>query len=122
MAIEPCPECKKDVSSQAEKCPSCAFGVRKHKTTKQSSTWCGIIPFIVGVTAVVGKCQDAAEQDKQEAARQRQDGAAHELAVREAADRKKIVERFSKNKEALLAEINAMLDKQDIYGPRKLSE
>jgi RNA polymerase subunit RPABC4/transcription elongation factor Spt4 len=68
MALKPCRECKKEVSTEATVCPHC--GTPKPTTPQQTwkDTLVGLIVVIVVVGGLVTMCSDSDEQKKAKAA------------------------------------------------------
>jgi len=52
MALISCPECKNEISSEAEACPKCGYSQKKHADTKQN-VGCGTGCLVVVILSVI---------------------------------------------------------------------
>ena len=63
MSLISCPECKNEVSSQAESCPKCGYVVKKSQKETKSGSGCGIgclaIIAIIVILGIIGSFLDS---------------------------------------------------------------
>lgn len=68
MAIKPCRECGKDVSSEADKCPHCGIAKPAGGGTSVSGGFCGCLIIAFMVLYLIGTCSTATRTDAERAA------------------------------------------------------
>lgn len=56
MALRPCPSCKKDISNQAEFCPSCGHTFVSKKADNIGLTFWGVVGAVIVSIIILSFC------------------------------------------------------------------